>query len=215
LANLLFLEGVRISPLSVTIPMLGLTPAFAAVLGIPTLGEVPTLRLGIGIGLVVVGALLLNARSAELKRPWRLFAALFRERGSLYMVVVALLWAITPLLDKVALRHVGIATHACVLSLGVGIGLCGYLALRGEVGSMRGIFARRTWLVAAVVAASLALGFQFAAIKIVYVSWFESIKRSISMSVSVVTGRVFFGEPVLIGKVLAVIVMGSGVLLLI
>ena len=40
--NLLFLEGMRIAPLSVTIPLLSLTPVFATLLAIPLLGERPT-----------------------------------------------------------------------------------------------------------------------------------------------------------------------------
>ncbi|HYN22423.1 MAG TPA: DMT family transporter, partial [Thermoanaerobaculia bacterium] len=64
-ANLMFFAALRISPLSVTIPLLSFTPVFTALLGIPMLGEIPSLIQGLGILLVVAGAFGLNLRSDE------------------------------------------------------------------------------------------------------------------------------------------------------
>src|SRR4028118_1569722 len=59
-ANLTFLEAVRISPLSVTVPLLSLTPVFTALLGFGLLGErLEPLQIA-GIVLVVIGAFWLN-----------------------------------------------------------------------------------------------------------------------------------------------------------
>jgi drug/metabolite transporter (DMT)-like permease len=60
-ANLTFLEAVRISPLSVTVPLLSLTPVFTALLGFALLGERPAPLDLAGIALVVIGAFWLNA----------------------------------------------------------------------------------------------------------------------------------------------------------
>ena len=54
-ANLAFIEAVRRSPLSLTIPLLSLTPVFTSLLAIPLLGEAPSSRQWLGIGAVVVG----------------------------------------------------------------------------------------------------------------------------------------------------------------
>ena len=59
-ANLTFLEAVRMSPLSVTVPLLSLTPVFTAVLGFAVLGERPAPLALLGIALVVIGAFWLN-----------------------------------------------------------------------------------------------------------------------------------------------------------
>ena len=64
-ANLMFFVALRTSALSVTIPLLSLTPVFTALLGIPMLGEVPTPLQWLGIVLVVAGAFALNLPAGE------------------------------------------------------------------------------------------------------------------------------------------------------
>jgi drug/metabolite transporter (DMT)-like permease len=64
-ANLLFLQAMRIAPLSVTIPLLSLTPVFATLLAIPLLGERPTPSHAFGILLVVAGAIGLHWRRSS------------------------------------------------------------------------------------------------------------------------------------------------------
>ena len=56
-ANLSFLQAVRVSPLSLTIPYLSLTPVFATLLSVPLLGERPSGMQALGVVLVVGGAL--------------------------------------------------------------------------------------------------------------------------------------------------------------
>ena len=63
-ANFAFMEAVRLSPLSLTIPLLSLTPVFATLLAIPLLGEKPGPADFAGVLLVVAGALWLNRESA-------------------------------------------------------------------------------------------------------------------------------------------------------
>ena len=57
-----FSQAMRIAPLSVTIPLLSLTPVFATLLAIPLLGERPTPSHAFGILLVVAGAIGLHWR---------------------------------------------------------------------------------------------------------------------------------------------------------
>ena len=102
LALVLYMEAIRISPLSLTLPLLSFTPAFIILTGYLVLGE----RLswfGIsGIILVVAGSYLLHAPVLRegLAAP---FKALFKEKGSLLMLGVALIYAITSVLGKKAL----------------------------------------------------------------------------------------------------------------
>ncbi|MCP4518942.1 MAG: DMT family transporter, partial [Delftia sp.] len=108
----LFLHALRVSPFSVTIPLLSLSPVFAALFGLPLLGELPTRIHALGMALIILGAFSLNAGIDDWKNPSRLWRPLLREPGSLYMAMVALLWGITGLLDKMALRHATIGLHA-------------------------------------------------------------------------------------------------------
>lgn len=64
-ANLLLLQGMRIAPISVTVPLLSLTPAFATLLAIPLLGERPTWQGAFGILMVIAGAVWLHWQPRE------------------------------------------------------------------------------------------------------------------------------------------------------
>src|SRR3954470_19724061 len=97
-ANLLYLEGMRISPLSVTVPLLSLTPAFASLLAIPLLGERPTPLQALGILMVVAGAIGLHWRRRSAEDDGRHGTV----KGALMIAFTALLWSLTSPLDKLA-----------------------------------------------------------------------------------------------------------------
>jgi drug/metabolite transporter (DMT)-like permease len=132
-ANVAYMQAIRLSPISVTLPLLALTPAFSSLVGVPILGEVPLPLQWFGIALVVAGALVLNSNPEEVGR-WRF---LKWERGALYMLFVAICWSLTPALDKLALRHASGAMHALVLSLGIVLGLLGLLVAKGRLSELR------------------------------------------------------------------------------
>ena len=60
-ANLMFFHAVKVSPISRTVPLLALTPVFAALIGYLLLDEHPSPRQWFGIALIVLGAWTLNA----------------------------------------------------------------------------------------------------------------------------------------------------------
>ena len=102
LALLLYMEAIRISPLSLTLPLLSFTPVFIILTGYLILGERPSWQGVSGILLVVAGGYLLHwpAISQGLLAPFR---ALFRKKGSLLMLGVALIYAVTSVLGKKAI----------------------------------------------------------------------------------------------------------------
>ncbi len=213
-ANLAFFESIRVSPLSLTIPLLSLTPVFATILAIPLLGEVPTPRQAAGILIVVVGALFLNLAGGEgssLAAVWRAF---IRERGSLLMVLVALLWAATISLDKMAVERSSGALHGLVLSGGVGVAALAALAgarRMHELSTAR----RAPWtLLAALVVGAVALALQLEAIQLVWVGAVETVKRGLGNLMALVFGRLFFAEPVTPHKLIAIVLMAGGVAVL-
>lgn len=209
LGNFAFIHSVRLSPLSRTIPLLSLTPAFTALMAIPVLGEVPSRAQTVGIVLVVMGAMALN--SARARHP---LSGLFREKGALVMVGVALLWSLSGPLDKLALSHASVLFHAIVMTFGVAMGALSILLLQGRVDALRSASNDKRLLVAAMVAVTLALLFQLLAIKGVFVSLVEAFKRSLGSFMAVVLGRIVFGERVRSTQVIAVFVMVVGVVLI-
>ncbi len=95
LAMLLYIRAIRLSPLSLTLPYLSLTPVFLVLTGYLILGEVPGALQLWGIGLVALGSYLL---SGEGLTPLKVF---LRERGSQLMALAALIYSITAALSKI------------------------------------------------------------------------------------------------------------------
>lgn len=209
LGNVGFVYSVRLSPLSRTVPLLSLTPVFTALLAIPTLGEVPSPAEWTGIVLVVGGALALNS-DGHVVQPFR---GLFREKGALLMIAVALSWSLSGPLDKMALAHASVLVHALVVTAGVASGALGVLAIQGRLSALHGARQEAWFLVASMLAVTLALVFQFLAIQGVFVSLVEAFKRSVGSLMALILGWLVFGEAVRTPQITAVLAMGVGVTL--
>ncbi len=204
-----FIHSVKLSPLSRTIPLLSLTPAFTAVMAIPLLNEVPSAPQSAGIVLVVTGAMILNSESGQ--NPLK---SLVEERGAILMVGVALLWSLSGPLDKLALAHSSVLVHATVMSTGVAVGALAMLGLSGQLRALSQARQEVPYLLASMVAVTLALTFQLLAIQGVFVSLVEAFKRSLGSILAVLFGRVVFGEAIRGAQLAAVVVMAAGVWLI-
>ena len=213
-ANLMFVQGMRIAPLSVTVPLLSLTPVFATLLAVPLLGERPSTLDMLGILLVVAGAIWLNALPRGAKGGEGVEDRRERIGGALLVAVTALLWSLTIPLDKLAVERSGAPLHGLVLTGGVAVGTLVVLVVRGSLGELAA--ARRVpgVLALALVVSSAALGLQLLALPLMLVGTIETLKRGVGNFMALVSGRVFFGEPVTPGKVVAVLLMAVGVALI-
>ena len=109
-ASLLFLRAVQISELSRTVPYLSLTPIFTVGAEALMLARWPSEVQTIGIALVLVGAVLLNLRQLRAGQI---------DRGSLYMIIVALIWSFTPVMDKLATDASSVPFHGASQQLGI------------------------------------------------------------------------------------------------
>ncbi|MCD6319347.1 MAG: DMT family transporter [Candidatus Desulfofervidaceae bacterium] len=104
LALILYMAALKLSPLSLTLPFLSFTPVFLILTGWLILKELPNLWGGVGICLVVGGSYLLYLPRGFLNLK-SVFTAFWREKGSLLMLFVALIYAITSALGKKAIIH--------------------------------------------------------------------------------------------------------------
>lgn len=217
-ANVLFVVAIQVSPLSVTIPLLSLTPVFTTLLAVPMLGEVPGPFQEAGIALVVIGAFALHARPGEgpggVGSLRELLRAFLHEPGSRMMVAVAFLWSLGPPLDKMAIRASSTAFHAFVLSGGVTVGLFVVLAARGRLGEVRSAGRRPGLLIVAFLVSAAALALQLVAIRMVLVSLVETVKRGLGNVAAAAIGRGVFGERVGWWQWVSVAVMAAGVALI-
>ncbi|MEM9592772.1 MAG: EamA family transporter [Acidobacteriota bacterium] len=217
LANLAFMQSVKLAPLSTTLPLLSLTPVFASLLAVPILGELPTPTQWAGIVLVVVGALALAWGGRPRDGDGFDLKGLLGS-GGLLMTIVALCWSVTPALDKIAMRHAGPSLHALLVVVGVTVGLLAQLGAQGrlpELGSLARNRPALGLLVASVVLGGLASALQLLAIQRVPVGLVETVKRGVGALGALALGRWLLKEDVEAGHVGAVSAMVVGVALVI
>ncbi len=104
LALLLYIQAIRRSPLSLTLPYLSFTPLFLVLTGWLFLGERVTGPGFLGILLVVLGSYVLNLDQRR-HGFWTPFRALFQEPGSRQMLAAAALYSLTSLAGKALVQH--------------------------------------------------------------------------------------------------------------
>jgi len=100
----LYIKALRLSPLSLTLPFLALTPVFLIFISYLILGEKVTFRGGAGIFLIAVGSYTLNIREIK-KGIFEPFRSISKEKGSIMMIGVAVIYSLTASFGKVAIEH--------------------------------------------------------------------------------------------------------------
>ncbi|SES90893.1 Uncharacterized membrane protein [Methanococcoides vulcani] len=104
IAVVLSYRALKITDLSLTVPMISFTPAFLIVTSFIMLGEFPSSQGIFGIMLIVAGSYVLNSTTDQqnMLDPLR---AIIRNRGSLYMLIVAFLFSISSNFDKLVVLN--------------------------------------------------------------------------------------------------------------
>lgn len=100
ITTLLYNKSIQVSDLSLTTPMLTLSPIFLLMTSPLILGEFPSREGLVGIILIVIGSYILNLREGG-KGYWGPFKAMFKERGPRLMLVVALMYSVGANVDKI------------------------------------------------------------------------------------------------------------------
>jgi len=213
-ANLAFFRALRSSALSVTIPLLSLTPVFTTLLAIPMLGQQPSGLQMAGILLVVAGAFALSLPENgpfSLAAAWRAWST---DRSALWMVLVAFCWSLTVPLDKLAMDRASGPLHGLVLNLGVGLVVAVVLVVQRRTGELADVRKAPAVFLFGVVISAVALGLQLIAIQKVWVSLVETLKRGIGIGMAVILGNLVFKEAITVRKIAAVGLMVVGVALI-
>jgi drug/metabolite transporter (DMT)-like permease len=213
-ALLFYVKAIKISPLSLTIPFLAMTPAFLIITGYVVLGEKPDLSGFLGILMVALGAYLLNIN--QWQNGWlEPLKTLKREKGSLLMLIVAFIYSITTTLGKKAVLHSSSVVFAIVYTSMLTLVLFPIAQIR----SGRGVWPyapilprnRLFWFIGLFYASMLAC--QYYAYSLTQASYVISVKR-LSLILSIIYGGLFFKEGNLKERLLGGTVMLTGVVLI-
>ncbi len=214
LAMALYMRAIVIAPLAHTLPYLAFTPVFVTVVGEWVLGErIPPLGL-LGVGLVTLGAYLLNIEHLRAPGGWALLGpwrAILRERGPRLMLALAVIYAVTSVLGKGAVRLVPplwFGPFYFVL-----LGAVVLLVLRPREG-LQAVAAHRPWAGAAVgLAMAVMVVTHFLSVDRVEVAYMIAVKRT-SLLFGILYGWWWFGERHLARHLSAGAVMVAGVAIL-
>ena len=205
-AIILYVKAIRLSPLSLTIPFIALSPMFVIITAFVILGELPDISGLFGILLIVIGAYLLNVRATKhgVLGPIK---AIKRERGSVLMIIVALIYSLTSTLGKVAVLHSSPlffgAFYPFILTII-------FTVIVGYKGHLSGVISRpRIFLGIGFFIAMMMLS-HFTAISLTDVAYMISVKR-LSLLFSVAYGWILFGERNVAERLIGSILMIAGV----
>jgi drug/metabolite transporter (DMT)-like permease len=187
---ILYIKALRLSPLSLTLPFLALTPVFLIFVSFIILGERVSFSGVMGILFITAGSYTLNISKIRegIFEPLR---AITKEKGSVLMIVVALIYSLTSSLGKMAIKHssplfFGITYYAALAVLFTPIVL-----YKRKSGKIEG----RTILAVTLpgIFYSLMVISHMIAISLAHVAYVITIKR-MSLIIGVLYGYFFFKE---------------------
>jgi len=209
--NLLAIRALSLSPFSLMIPVMSLSPVFTSLIGIPLLQEWPTETQWVGIVLAVAGVMWLYAPT---ERPWDIFSfwkGFFRERGAPSMALSALAWSLSAPMDKLALRHADPPFHALFVFFGLVIFLLIWLTIRDEWKAAP--IARSFWVLLALTGAAGASAdiLQLFALLHTHAGTFEAIKRVVSQVLALIIGYFLFHEQMTRPRLIGIAIICVGV----
>lgn len=208
-AWILFFRALSLSPLYLTMPFTALTPLFTIPVAFVLLHEAPGMKGAVGIALIIAGAYGIHARG---KSIWQPFLNLYREKGTRYMLIVALIWSVSATVEKVAVRNSSPQFYALVIHLLLAGAYFPYVFRKQRQYFAR--MARYGYRLAILGAITGIMAIcQFSALKYLDVSYVIAFKRA-GVIVSVLLGYLIFKEKGIVRNLLATLMIVLGAILL-
>jgi drug/metabolite transporter (DMT)-like permease len=190
LAMILYIKAISRYDLSMTVPLLSLTPLFLLVTGSVFLGETITPSGIAGVLVVLTGIYIMNITNLKegLLAPFR---AVLTNRGAVLVIIVAIIYTITSTLGKKVVLLTGSAFFSFWYLLLLAIGIIPVIYLKGE--SPLHVF--KNFKINLLIGTLIGLGSysQFAAYTFAPIAYVIAVKRT-SIIFSVLLGRLVFQE---------------------
>ena len=211
IAVLLYIRAIKVSPLSLTLPFLSLTPIFLIATSYIILGEKPDKFGFIGMILVVIGAYLLNVHtiSQGFLEP---FKAIAKEKGSVLMIIVAFIFSIGACLGKIAVQHSNPEFFSVIYIFLLSLSLFIIISLKSKHFLSKSISRPIPFIFIGLLIAIMIIT-HLKAISLIEVSFMVSVKR-LSILFGVLYGIMFFKETNINERLLGATVMVSGIIVM-
>lgn len=210
-STIFYFKALESSELSISIPMLTLTPALLLVTSPLMLGEFPA-PLGLfGVLMIVVGAYFLNLQSYK-KGIFAPFKSLLDEKGARYMLITAVLFSVGANIDKIGVLNSSPIIWAITLNGVLSLFLLPIM-IKKKPDFAGQISKNLIPLLAVGMCFAAALAFQMTALQWNIVPYIIAIKR-MSVFFSSLLGFVLFRERNMRDRMAGVLLMVAGVFLI-
>ena len=212
LAFTLYVRALKLADLSLTVPLMMLTPLFLLATSPLIVQEWPTRADAVGVVLLVVGSYVLNIQASDTKaRFWSPLLAMVQNPGSRLMLCVAFIWSITSNFDKIGVVNSSPLCWAVTLFSVIAGGMLPFVLRRGR--GLTPLLGQ--WKLLGVTGGfnALAIAFQMLALTMAPVAQVIAVKR-MSTLLSVVFGHFLFGERGMRSRLLGAAIMVSGVVIM-
>ncbi|GMF54956.1 unnamed protein product [Phytophthora fragariaefolia] len=215
ITSYLYNRAIQISTLSATVPFLSFTPAFLVIVAFLVLGEVPTVSGVLGISIAVMGGFWLQGAQDQRASKDLLLDSSNASKGSMYTILVAFLWSISNVFDKIGVQNSTPLVYGATIQVIVAGG--SYVLQKMRVGGEElyvpiGQEVKIPWkfVTLAGVTSVVAYYINLVATQHLEVSYVIAIKRS-GCIWSVLMGRFLFRERNLRKKIPSILLMVLGV----
>lgn len=207
IALILYMKALRASPLSLTLPFLGFTPVFLIFTSSVILSEEANVYGYMGIFVIVFGSYLLNI--SKLKEGFLSpIKSIFSEKGSVYMLIVALIYSLTTCFSKIGIQYSNPLFFANIYILLISINLFFIIPDKSNIFKL---FNKEYFIVG--LCFGISILFHFLAIDLVIINYMISIKRS-SLVIGIILAAIFLNEKKWLEKIIAVLIIFSGIVLI-
>lgn len=228
LAFTLYVRAIKIADLSLTVPLVTLTPLFLLITSPLIVNERPTLADAIGVILLVIGSYVLNitptrgptrgptrelSGAVARQSPWTPLLSMASNPGSRLMLSVAFIWSITSNFDKIGVLNSSPLFWAMSLFSVIAAGMVPFVFWRKSSAGLRPLLME--WRLLGVTGGfnAIAITCQMIALTIAPVAQVIAVKR-MSALLSVLFGHFCFGEKGLQNRLLGAGIMVSGVVIM-
>ncbi|KAM3092772.1 EamA family transporter [Phormidesmis sp. 146-35] len=207
----LYIKAIKASDLSLTVPIVTLTPLFLLVTSPLIVHESPSVADGIGVFMIVVGSYVLNLRERS-RGYFAPLRAILREKGSRLMLTVAFIWSITSNFDKVGVVNSSPLFWSTALYLFLAIGIFPIVLYKSRR-HFDQILPNVKVLATIGLFHALAISFQMIAVTYTLVTQVIAIKR-MSALISVLFGHFLLKESGLQERLVGAAIMVTGVIVM-
>ena len=209
ISAIFFLKSILHSDLSLTIPLLSLTPIFSSLFSLLFLNEKLLFSQYFGIVSIVLGTLILYTNELDLNSFFRSFTIIRENKGARLMILVSIFWSITPVIDKICLEYTPINYHGLIQSTGMLLALVS-ISFK-EIKTITFPLKSTGLILITLLIGTTATILQFYSILENYVPIMEAIKRTIGQVCAVIFGYIIFKEKINIQKIIGVFILSIGI----